>query len=70
MADSGPSRRRGWILRVRVIPRKGLDRSGIRFGSDSFGSDSFGSDSFRQLIFYYQREWVHFSRASRTLRGP
>ena len=28
MDDSGPSRRRGWIPRVRVIPRNGLDSFG------------------------------------------
>jgi len=32
MADSGPSRRRGWIPRVRVIPGNGLDRSGTFWG--------------------------------------
>jgi len=34
MADSGPSRRRGWILRVRVITRNGLDSFGDLLGTD------------------------------------
>ena len=34
MADSGPSRRHGWILRVRVIPGNGLDSFGDLLGTD------------------------------------
>ena len=33
MADSGPSRRHGWILRVRVIPGNGLDSFGDPLGT-------------------------------------
>ena len=33
MADSGPSRRHGWILRVRVIPENGLDSFGDLLGT-------------------------------------
>ena len=33
MADSGPSRRRGWILRVRVVPGNGLDSFGDLLGT-------------------------------------
>ena len=34
MADSGPSRHHGWILRVRVIPGNGLDSFGDLLGTD------------------------------------
>ena len=34
MADSGPSRRHGWIPRVRVIPGNGLDSFGDLLGTD------------------------------------